>query len=73
MLKVSMHLHALLMQVSHLNIQSYFSALIKCLMKDTNSIFIFLFSSACLFSLQLGSLCKKLQKGIHCSSHQQDV
>lgn len=42
MLKVTMHLHALQMQVSHLNFQSYFSAHMKYIMKDTNSIFFLL-------------------------------
>lgn len=67
-----MHLHALLMQVSRLNIQSYFSAFIKLLVEDINSTFL-LFSSACSFSLQLGTLCKKLHGGIHCGTHQQEV
>lgn len=39
MLRVSMHLHALLMQVSHPNICSYFLAFIKLLMEDINSTF----------------------------------
>lgn len=55
MLKVSMHLRAVVMQVSHLSIQNYFSAFTKYLIKYINSTFL-LFSSPCSFSLQLGTL-----------------